>query len=175
MLLVGRQEGHPVCKKLSGGVLAWLSVWSKVQSCIWPSWRHCHSLSLASVKSRFVLPFWCRLTRVVLEKGPLNVWWWWWWRVYVIYSSKLVQMVLPLKGRCEPNMQSSPKELESARRNVLPSGILLQGMVALLCELVDLQITFSLNFSSDRQLIADYVSNSFKPAIGMHLRNMYVI
>jgi len=24
-LLVGRQEGHPVCKKLSVGVLAWLS------------------------------------------------------------------------------------------------------------------------------------------------------
>jgi len=23
MLLVGRQEGHPACKKLSGGVLAW--------------------------------------------------------------------------------------------------------------------------------------------------------
>jgi len=23
-LLVGQQEGHPVCKKLSGGVLAWL-------------------------------------------------------------------------------------------------------------------------------------------------------
>ena len=36
-LLVGRQEGHPVCKKLSGGVLAWLSVWSEVQTCIWPS------------------------------------------------------------------------------------------------------------------------------------------
>jgi len=30
-LLVGRQEGHPACKKLSGGVLAWLSVWSEVQ------------------------------------------------------------------------------------------------------------------------------------------------
>jgi len=27
-LLVGRQEGHPACKKQSGGVLAWLSVWS---------------------------------------------------------------------------------------------------------------------------------------------------
>jgi len=26
-LLVGRQEGHPACKKLSGGVLVWLSVW----------------------------------------------------------------------------------------------------------------------------------------------------
>jgi len=23
-LLVGRQEGHPACKKVSGGVLAWL-------------------------------------------------------------------------------------------------------------------------------------------------------
>jgi len=33
-LLVGRQEGHPACKKLSGGLLAWLSVWSKVQNCI---------------------------------------------------------------------------------------------------------------------------------------------
>ena len=36
-LLVGRQEGHPACKKLSGGVLAWLSVWSEVQTCIWPN------------------------------------------------------------------------------------------------------------------------------------------
>jgi len=35
-LLVGRQEGHPACKKQSGGVLVWLSVWSKVQTCIWP-------------------------------------------------------------------------------------------------------------------------------------------
>ena len=37
-----------------------------------PSWCHCHSLSLASVKSRLVLPFWYRLTRVVPDKGPLN-------------------------------------------------------------------------------------------------------
>jgi len=36
-LLVEWQEGHPACKKLSGGVLAWLSLWSKVQTCIWPS------------------------------------------------------------------------------------------------------------------------------------------
>ena len=36
-LLVWRQEGHPACKKLSGEVLAWLSLWSKVQTCIWPS------------------------------------------------------------------------------------------------------------------------------------------
>ena len=36
-LLVGRQEGHPACKKLRGGVLVWLSVWSKMQTCKWPS------------------------------------------------------------------------------------------------------------------------------------------
>jgi len=35
-LLVGWQEGHPACKKLSGMVLAWLSVWSEVQTCIVP-------------------------------------------------------------------------------------------------------------------------------------------
>jgi len=36
-LLVGWQEGHPACKNLIGGVLAWSSVWSEVQTCIWPS------------------------------------------------------------------------------------------------------------------------------------------
>ena len=71
-LLVGRQEGHPACKKLSDGVLAWLSVWSEVQSCMWPSWCQCHSLSLASVKSISGLPFSYRLTWVVPDKGPLN-------------------------------------------------------------------------------------------------------
>ena len=51
-LLVGQQEGHLACKKLSGGVLAWLSDWSEVQTCIWPSRCQFHSLSLDSVKSR---------------------------------------------------------------------------------------------------------------------------
>jgi len=55
MLLVGQQEGHPACKKLSGGVLVLLSVWSEVQTCIWPSWCQ-----------------WYRLTWVVPDKGPLN-------------------------------------------------------------------------------------------------------
>ena len=49
------QEGHPACKKLSRWVLAWLSVWGEVQTCTWPSWCQCHSLSLASIKSRLVL------------------------------------------------------------------------------------------------------------------------
>jgi len=67
-VLVGRQEGHPACKKLSGGMLAWLSVWGEVQTCIWPSRCQCHSLSLASVKSRVVLPFWYRLIQVIPDK-----------------------------------------------------------------------------------------------------------
>ena len=71
-LLVGRQEGHPACKKTewwSTGVVVCLE---RGATCIWPSWCHCHSVSLAPVKSRLVLPFWYWLTQVVLEKRPLN-------------------------------------------------------------------------------------------------------
>ena len=71
--LGGRKGIRPV--KTEWWVLAWLSVWSEVHTCTWPSWCHCHSLSLASAKSRLVLPFWYRLTRVIPEKGPLNMWW----------------------------------------------------------------------------------------------------
>ena len=54
--LGGRKGIRPV-KNLSSGVLPWLSVWSWMQTCIWPSWCHCHSLSLASVKSGLVFAF----------------------------------------------------------------------------------------------------------------------
>ena len=69
---LGDRKGIRPVKNLSGGLLVWLSVWIEVQTCIWSSWCHCHSLSLASVKSRLVLPFWYWLTWVVAEKGPLN-------------------------------------------------------------------------------------------------------
>ena len=42
--LVWWQEGHLACKKMSGGVLAWLSVWSEMQTCIWladATFTHC--------------------------------------------------------------------------------------------------------------------------------------
>jgi len=71
-LLVGWQEGHPACKKLSDGVLAWLSVWSEVQICISPSWCHSHPVISYFTKIQNGLPFWCQLTQVVLEKRPLN-------------------------------------------------------------------------------------------------------
>jgi len=69
-LLVGRQEGHRACKKRWGaGMVICVEQGADLHM---PSWCHCHSLSLASVKSRLVLPFRYRLTRVVLDKGPLN-------------------------------------------------------------------------------------------------------
>jgi len=55
-LLVGRQEGHPACKKQSGGVLAWLSVWSKAQLMPLPLTVSCFT------KIQTGLPFWYRLT-----------------------------------------------------------------------------------------------------------------
>jgi len=53
MLLVGRQEGHPACKKLEwwgAGMVICLERGADLQA----SRCHCHSLSLASVKSRLV-------------------------------------------------------------------------------------------------------------------------
>jgi len=47
-LLVGRQEGHPACKKLSGGMLVWLS-----------------EMRCRLALTFLVLPFWYLLTRVV--------------------------------------------------------------------------------------------------------------
>ena len=72
MLLVGREEGHPACKKLE-----W---WGTGMVICLERDADLHMAQLmplpltvsCSVKSRLVLPFWYRLTRVVLEKGPLN-------------------------------------------------------------------------------------------------------
>ena len=68
-LLVGRQEGHPACKKTewwSAGVVLCLERGADLHI------AQLMPLSLALVKSRLVLPFWYRLTRVVPGKGPFN-------------------------------------------------------------------------------------------------------
>jgi len=66
-LLVGRQEGHPACKKLSGGILAWLSAWGAdlhiAQQMPLPLTISCSSKSRL-VLTFLVLPFWYLLTRV---------------------------------------------------------------------------------------------------------------
>ena len=44
--------------------------WSEVQMiCIWSSWCHCYPVISCSSKIQNDLPFWCRLTQVVLEKA----------------------------------------------------------------------------------------------------------
>ena len=40
--------------------------------CIWSSWSHCHPIISCSSKIQNGLPLWCQLTRVFLEKRPLN-------------------------------------------------------------------------------------------------------
>jgi len=73
-LLVWRQEGHPACKKLEwwdAGMVICLEQGADFHMAhLMPLPLTC--LSLASVKSRLVLTFWYWLTRVVLDKGPLN-------------------------------------------------------------------------------------------------------
>jgi len=72
MLLVGRQEGHPACEKLEWWGAGMVICLDRGADLHMAQWCHYHSLSLASVKFRLVLPFWYRLTRVVLDKGSLN-------------------------------------------------------------------------------------------------------
>jgi len=55
-LLVGWQKGHPACKKLSGGMLAWLSG-MRYRLAYGPT-----DATACSSKSRLVLPSWFYLS-----------------------------------------------------------------------------------------------------------------
>ena len=75
-LLVGRQEEHPACKNWSDEVLVLVICLEWGADCLhMVQLMPLHPrtpLSLASFKSRLLLPLWCRLTQVVPEKRPLN-------------------------------------------------------------------------------------------------------
>ena len=67
-LLVGWQEGHPACKKLSSEVLAWLSVLSEVQTCMYTTQLMPLPVPLTVscfTKIQIGVTFWYRLTCVV--------------------------------------------------------------------------------------------------------------
>ena len=65
--LGGRKGIRPIKTEWWGAVVVICLEWvADLHMC------HCHSLSLASVKSRLVLPFWYQLTRVIPDKGPLK-------------------------------------------------------------------------------------------------------
>ena len=65
-LLTGWQEGHPACKKLSGGMLAWLSVMGRGADLHMARLMPLPLTISCSSKSRLVLPFWYWLTWVLL-------------------------------------------------------------------------------------------------------------
>jgi len=72
-LSVGCQEEYPVCKKMSGEVLAWLSVCSEMQMIyIWSSWCHCHPIIFCFIKIQNGFTFLVPAYQVVLEKRLLN-------------------------------------------------------------------------------------------------------
>ena len=71
-LLVGRKEGYPACKKTerwAAGVVICLERGADLHM----AQRIPLPLSLASVKSRLVLPFWYRLTRVKGKVFPYSL------------------------------------------------------------------------------------------------------
>ena len=86
-LLVGRQEGHPACKKIERwdtGVVICLKRGADLhmtQLMPLPLTVSCSS------KIQIGLPFWYRLTQVVLEKRPLN-------------GCKMVVVTLPTFASC---------------------------------------------------------------------------
>jgi len=94
LLLGGRKASS--LQKLSGEVLTWLSVWSK---CKWfamhmVSWCHCHPIISCSSKIQNGLPFWCRLTQVVLERGHFTD------VVVVVYAWHIHSLFLLYWSRC---------------------------------------------------------------------------
>jgi len=84
-LLVGQQEGHPVCKKTElwgAGVVIYLERGADLHM------AQLMPLPLTVSCFRLVLPFWYRLTWVVPDKGQLNVCvcvWLWCFASMVLY------------------------------------------------------------------------------------------
>jgi len=70
-LLVGQQEGHPACKNLSGGMLAWLSRMRCKLAYGQADATATHYLLLQQIQIGFtflVFTFWYLLTWVVADK-----------------------------------------------------------------------------------------------------------
>ena len=68
----GRQEGHPVCKKTDWWVASVVICLERGADLHMAQVMPLPLTSLATIKSRLVLPFWYRITRVVLEKRAVK-------------------------------------------------------------------------------------------------------
>ena len=74
ILLVGHQKEHPAGKELSDEMPVWLV---SAARCKWSAYGPADATvtpsSLASLNSRLVRPFWCRITQVVLERRLVQI------------------------------------------------------------------------------------------------------
>ena len=72
--VVGRQKGHPACKKVVGaGVVICLERGADLHMAqLMPLPLTVSCFSKIQIGFTFLVTFWYRLTRVDLDKGPLN-------------------------------------------------------------------------------------------------------
>jgi len=71
-LLVGWQEGHLACKTEWCGTGVVICLEQGADDLHMLQLSHCHSITSCSSKIQNYLLFWCQLTKVVVEKRPLN-------------------------------------------------------------------------------------------------------
>jgi len=148
-----------------------------VQTCIWPSWCHFHSLSLASIKSRLILPFSYRLTWIVPEKGPLN------WCIFVSFvvvnirveevTLNDVRSIIGRRGKCRYHFLSQRSDRGIVKKEVnqqkffeyhLFLPFLYNSVTWLKCRKIDRILQFSVKFLSSiivaiSRLLSQYLSH----------------
>jgi len=102
-LLVGHQEEHLTCKKLSDEVLVSLSVRSEVQMiCIWSSCCHCNPVICCFIKIQIDFAFLVLAYPGCPEKEAIK-------RVSACLPAKSVNRVLALESRCKCSNSTSLK------------------------------------------------------------------
>jgi len=111
--------------------------------CIWSSWCHCHCIISCSSKIQNDLPFWCRLTQVVLEKRLLNG--------RISSSSIFQQYFLPKTSSIYHTLETSDQELNMYISvnvtNITPkldrAAIIINKLSAYIIQLLSKNIVFT--------------------------------
>ena len=86
---LGSRKGIWPVKKLSGGVLAWLSVWSEVQTCMWPGKRAVKRVCVCVCTIH--ISDWRHFSDIHISQGSVATW----LRRGGIFKHKFVADLLP--------------------------------------------------------------------------------